>query len=140
MSTVVVGIDDSATAAEAARSAAELAAALGQSLTLVIAHATSKSTHIEGPGGDSWDVSVGADALTTANTVALSLKRIVDDIHIVEATGKPADVLVQEAERLGASVIVVGNKRVHGPGRVLGAIATAVTRNAPCDVYITKTT
>ena len=68
------------------------------------------------------------------------MKDLVEEIDVVEATGKPADVLVQEAERLGASVIVVGNRRVQGPSRVLGAIATAVARNAPCDVYVAKTT
>lgn len=140
MSTVVVGIDGSETAAEAARTAATLAAALGKSLTLVIAHPKSRPVHIEGPGGDSWDASAGGEALATANDVARSLRDIVAEIEVVEADGKPADVLVEEAKRLEADVIVVGNRRVQGPSRVLGAIATAVTHHAPCDVYIAKTT
>lgn len=140
MSTVVVGIDSSETAAEAARSAAKLAAALGTSLTLVIAHAKGPTVHVAGPGGDSWDASAADGAINTANRVARSLRSVVDDVDVVEADGKPAEVLVSQAGRLGADVIVVGNRRVHGPGRLLGAIATAVVRNAPCDVYVAKTT
>lgn len=140
MGTVVVGIDGSATAAEAARSAAELAAALGKSLTLVTAHAGGGSVHIAGPGGDSWDASVADGALNVANRIAKSLREVVQDIQVLEAEGKPADVLVREAHRLDADVIVVGNRRVQGPGRLLGAIATAVAHHAPCDVYIAKTT
>ena len=140
MGTVVVGIDSSPTAAEAARSAAELAAGMGTSLTLVIAHNKERPVYIEGPGGDSWDASAGTEALNTAHRVADTLRDIVSEISVVEATGKPADVLVDQATKLDASVIVVGNRRVQGPSRVLGAIATSVAHHAPCDVYIAKTT
>ena len=54
--------------------------------------------------------------------------------------GKPTEVLIGEAERLGASLIVVGNRRMQGLGRVLGSVANSVAHNAPCDVYIVKTT
>ena len=77
---------------------------------------------------------------TQRGQVADSLRDVVSEIAVVEATGKPADVLVQEAKRLEADIIVVGNRRMQGAGRVLGAIASAVARNAPCDVYIVKTT
>jgi nucleotide-binding universal stress UspA family protein len=140
MSTVIVGIDSSPTAAEAAQSAARLAGALGLSLTLVIAHANKRPVHVDGPGGDSWDLSSGDEARNTANNVAGTLRDLVSEINVVEASGKPADVLVEQAKELDASVIVVGNKRVQGPSRVLGAIATAVAQRAPCDVYIAKTT
>lgn len=140
MGTIVVGIDASETAAEAARIAAGLAASLGTSLTLVIAHAKTRVQQVQGPGGDSWDASASAQALNTANQVADSLRQLVPDIDVVEATGKPADVLVETAERLDADVIVVGNRRMQGAGRVLGAIASAVAHHAPCDVYIAKTT
>jgi nucleotide-binding universal stress UspA family protein len=36
-------------------------------------------------------------------------------------------------------MIVVGNRRMHGIGRVLGSVANSVAHNAPCDVYIAKT-
>ena len=45
-----------------------------------------------------------------------------------------------EAARIDASMIVVGNRRVQGKARVLGSIATDVTRTAPCDVLVVDTT
>jgi nucleotide-binding universal stress UspA family protein len=36
-------------------------------------------------------------------------------------------------------MIVVGNRRMQGIGRVLGSVANSVAHNAPCDVYIAKT-
>ena len=56
-----------------------------------------------------------------------------------EASRKPAEALINEAERFGARMIVVGNRRMRGIGRVLGSVANSVAHNAPCDVYIAKT-
>jgi nucleotide-binding universal stress UspA family protein len=52
----------------------------------------------------------------------------------------PATALCQEAEKVNARMIIVGNRRVQGISRVLGAIATDVARHAPCDVLIANTT
>ena len=40
---------------------------------------------------------------------------------------------------MDARMIVVGNRRMHGIGRVLGSVANSVAHNAPCDVYIANT-
>jgi nucleotide-binding universal stress UspA family protein len=48
--------------------------------------------------------------------------------------------MCDEADRLNAQLIVVGNNRVQGIGRVLGAIALDVARRASCDVLISDTT
>ena len=53
--------------------------------------------------------------------------------------GKPATAFVDEAIRLDARLIVVGNRRVQGVGRILGSVASSVAAHAPCDVYIVKT-
>ena len=55
------------------------------------------------------------------------------------ARGKPAEALIAEAERTNALMIVVGNRRMQGIGRLLGSVANSVAHNAPCDVYIAKT-
>ncbi|WP_281445477.1 universal stress protein, partial [Paenarthrobacter nicotinovorans] len=47
--------------------------------------------------------------------------------------------LVNEAEMQDARLIVVGNRRMQGLGRVLGSVANTVAHTAPCDVYIAKT-
>ena len=52
---------------------------------------------------------------------------------------KPASALLREADRLQADVIVVGNRRMQGVGRLLGSVANEVAHNANCDVYIVKT-
>jgi nucleotide-binding universal stress UspA family protein len=52
---------------------------------------------------------------------------------------KPADALIAEAERLEAELIVVGNRRVQGLGRLLGSVAADVVHHAPCDVLVVKT-
>lgn len=51
----------------------------------------------------------------------------------------PATALCDEAERLEASIIVVGNRGVQGAARLLGSVATDVARRAPCDVLIANT-
>ena len=50
-----------------------------------------------------------------------------------------ASALCDEAERLGASCIVVGNKRVQGMARLLGSVAGSVAKSAPCDVLVVHT-
>ncbi len=41
---------------------------------------------------------------------------------------------------VGADLIVVGNKRMQGAGRVLGSVPNDVARTAACAVLIAKTT
>ena len=36
-------------------------------------------------------------------------------------------------------MIVVGNRRVQGAGRILGSVAAHVTKNANCDVLVANT-
>jgi nucleotide-binding universal stress UspA family protein len=68
-----------------------------------------------------------------------SLPGGVNATHAI-VVAEPADALCQEAERLNASIIVVGNKRVQGMSRVLGSIPLDVAKQAPCNVYIVHTT
>jgi nucleotide-binding universal stress UspA family protein len=138
METVVVGVDGSDTALEAARAAADLARRLDARLHLVMAIARHQQQTVRG-GGESWVINSFA-------TAEQKLGGIAGRVHGGTSTtssvveGDPAKCLVAEAERLDAEVIVVGNKRVHGPGRVLGAVALEVVRRAPCAVHIVKTT
>ncbi|WP_285245660.1 universal stress protein [Pseudarthrobacter sp. fls2-241-R2A-127] len=134
---IVVGVDGSATAKKAAESAKELAEALGGTLHVVSAFDSDK-TEVFGSGSDRWIVSDADAAEQVARTVAESLGR---DITVTysAARGRPADALIKEALRVDARMIVVGNRRMHGIGRVLGSVANSVAHNAPCDVYIANT-
>jgi nucleotide-binding universal stress UspA family protein len=135
---VVVGVDGSETAAQAAREAAELAAALGARLHLVTAVEATKD-EVVGVGDDLWLLSSTDSAKGVANEEAAKLRGVVAEITVAAGEGKPHEVIIAEAERLDARLIVVGNRRMRGIGRVLGSVANSVAHNAPCGVYIAKT-
>jgi nucleotide-binding universal stress UspA family protein len=133
---VVVGVDDSPSARKAAEMALDLAKALGASLHVVTAFDVDRSETF-GVGSDEVRV-WNSDA---SETVAKSLEASRPGLEITHfaARGKPADSLIKEAMRLDARLIVVGNRRMRGIGRLLGSVANSVAHNAPCDVYIANT-
>jgi nucleotide-binding universal stress UspA family protein len=135
---IVVGVDGSETALKAAQTARDLAATLGATLHVVSAF-DSDRTEVFGSGSDEWIVSDAGEAEKVARGVANSLRTPEVNITYAAARGKPAEALIDEAGRAGAQLIVVGNKRMKGLGRVLGSVANSVAHNAPCDVYIAKT-
>jgi nucleotide-binding universal stress UspA family protein len=53
----------------------------------------------------------------------------------VEA-GQPGRVLVDQARRLGAVMIVLATRKEGTPSRLLGAVSQYVLRNAPCPVLV----
>lgn len=135
--TIVVGVDGSATARKAAEAARDLATALGATLHVVSAFDAERSEVLR-TGSDKWLVSDADKAEHVARTVADTLG---GDINITysAAGGRPADALIREAISKEARVIVVGNRRMRGIGRVLGSVANSVAHSAPCDVYIANT-
>lgn len=134
---IVVGVDGSATSRKAAESARDLANALGATLHVVSAFDNDRS-EVFGSGSNKWLLSDADKAESVAKTVADTLG---GDINITysAAGGRPADALIREAIRKEARLIVVGNRRMHGIGRVLGSVANSVAHHAPCDVYIANT-
>lgn len=137
---VVTGVDGSDTAARASGTAARVATALGAKLVVVTAVEKAETEQVGAPG-DEHTLSSGELAEKIADQAVRELKTEFPDLAIEgrAAQGKPADALVDVAEELDASLIVVGNKRVQGVARVLGSIATDVAHKAPCDVYIAHT-
>ena len=55
------------------------------------------------------------------------------------SAGSPAEALLEIAEAVGASTIVVGNRGMHGAKRVLGSIPNTVSHRARCNVLIVST-
>ena len=135
--TILVGVDESATARRAAESAAALARATGAHLHVVTALPPARMGEVRGPGGDTWHVDPIDAARDRLNDMAASWPDVKTDV--VCEMGKPVDVLIRTAERIDADVIVVGNRRMQGVSRVLGAVASDVAHRAPCDVYIVYT-
>ncbi len=136
MNEIVVGVDGSETSRRAATRGADLASARGVGLHLVTSVERSSAT-VRG-GGESWHVDSLTEGEDLLRSIALMLP--LDDITMSVQYADPADAMCSEADRLDATMIAVGNRRVQSAARVLGAIASQVTRHASCDVLIVNTT
>lgn len=135
---VVVGVDGSETAKRAAEAARQLAVALGANLHIVTAFVT-EWTEVVGTGSNQVPVSSRTTAENIARELALELNSSTLQVAYFAVLGSPADALIKHAEQHDATLIVVGNRRMQGVGRILGSVANSVAHNAPCDVYIAKT-
>jgi len=135
---ILVGVDGSDSARKAATRAAELAASTGATLHVLTAvESTTVTTYAD--GATNRTVTPGEEADAVIRDITTTLAGVVPNVESSQMPGKAAHVLVEEAKRLGADLIVVGNRRVQGIGRILGSVATDVAHHAPCDVYIVKT-
>ncbi|MGO9458051.1 MAG: universal stress protein [Acidimicrobiales bacterium] len=137
---VVVGADDSTTAAEAVRSAMELARLVGAELHIVTAY---KPKAVRGSEKlpDEFRFSLltnPADVLLTE--LASQARELGLDPTVHASTSSPVEAIVEVATNEGADLIVVGNKGMHGTQRVLGSIPNSVAHQAPCAVLIVATT
>lgn len=138
MNAIIVGVDGSPQARAAADKAAHMAHLLGAPLHIVSAvHKVEINVAPDGPDG-TW-------LMNSVDVAEQSLEKLADEyrpnitVSTAAVHGEPAALLCSEAARLDASLIVVGNKRVQGLGRVLGSVAGDVAKTAPCDVYIVHT-
>lgn len=134
---IVVGVDNSDTARKAADMARDLAVSLDSALHVVTAF-DSERMETFGRGSDQVIFSEADSAGIVAGSLAKTSGQGLKVTHSA-ARGRPADALIKEAIRLDARLIVVGNRRMRGIGRVLGSVANSVAHNAPCDVYIANT-
>ena len=152
MKKILVGVDTSETALQAARRAAELAAAFDAELHVVSAFSASTMESIRTLQSSHQDTArfqalekllqrYRENAEQIAATTAEALQLESPEVQIVSRAteGSPAAVLLREAELIDADLIVVGNKRVQGITRVLGSIARTVSAEAGCDLFIVNT-
>lgn len=141
MKTILVGVDGSQTAARAATTAAQLATWTGAQLHVVTAFGNTRVEAALKGAAEQWQAATSSTAQGTVDEVAEGLRRQFPELTIssLAVDGKPHAVLVDEAERLDADLIVVGNRGMQGVQRVLGSVADAVAHRAPCDVYIAHT-
>ena len=95
------------------------------------------STHELAVGNDRFHTDWLSDAELFLADIARSLPH--GSITHTVGLGDPAKMLCEEASRLDARAIVVGNRRVQGMSRVLGSVASDVTRLSPCDVMVANT-
>jgi len=139
---ILVGTDGSPTADAAVARAGEAARAAGARLHVV--------TAIDGPARLDRQGELPRDlawAATPGRRADEILRRAVTiagpdlDVELHSRPGDPADVLVDLAGELGADLIVVGNKGMHGMGGyVRPTVPNRVSHRARCDVLIVATT
>ncbi len=139
--TVVVGADNSPTAAEAVQKAIALVKLAGGQLHIVTAYKpeqlTSSASEV-----DKYLKSLGSDALAQSLLGDLQSRAQLAgvDVQTHALTGAPADAICELAAQVHADLIVVGNKGMQGVRRVLGSVPNSVAHRAPCDVLIAFTT
>ena len=142
---ILVGTDGSALSDPTVARASFLAAA--EEADLVIVCAYSGMTMREGAkatntlGDTRTSVVLGreaaSDALATATSTASGLGAQVKASLLVE--GEAASALLRAAQQHEADLIVIGAIRDTSlAGRLLGTVASAVVREAPCEVLVVR--
>jgi nucleotide-binding universal stress UspA family protein len=140
---IVVGTDGSESAKRAVGEAVRLAAALGAEIHLVSAFEPLRGARIGGaPEGAAkvWAPLPDSQVEATLSEAAAGIrfKDIPVTTHAIQHD--PADALLEVAEKVGASMIVVGSKGMHGSKRfVLGNVPNKVSHRARCSVLIVAT-
>ena len=134
---IVVGISDAPTSHIAARTAVELAALAGARVHFV--------TAVDRATQEVVGVATDRFVFDSVDLARESIERVVRTLDVeVEYTvsaveAAPARALIDVATEVNADLIVVGNVRMQGIGRVLGSVGSEVLHNAPCNVLIVKT-
>ena len=140
---IVVGTDGSDTAQRAVDEAVRLAGALGAELHVVSAFEPLRGAKIAGaPEGAAkvWQPLPDSQVESTLSQAAarVRMKNIEVTTHALQKD--PADALLEVAEKVGADMIVVGNKGMHSASRfVLGNVPNKVSHRARCNVLIVST-
>lgn len=136
---VVVGADGSETAAQAVKHAIDLAKLYGGTVHIVSAY---KPQQFSTAGSEEFSKSLDsgdiADSLLAELASHARIAGVPAEMHA--ESGDPARALCSVAARVGADVIVVGNKGMQGVRRVLGSVPNSVAHEAPCSVLIVSTT
>jgi len=139
---IVVGTDGSETAKRAVEEALRLARALGDEIHIVSGYAPLRGARVaEAPQGAAEVWAPLPDSEVRAILEEAAAKARLADIQVQTHALQtdPADALLEVASDVGASLIVVGNRGMHGARRVLGSVPNKVSHQARCNVLIVST-
>jgi len=125
---IVVGVAQVDTAKKAANHGIELATKLGAELHLVTAFSGSdtRPAAAERQHAEGFLESIALSSSLPIRTHALP--------------GDPAEAILRVASEVDADLIVVGNKGMHGPSRLLGSVPNHVAHKTSCSILIVSTT
>ena len=136
---IVVGTDGSATAKRAVAEAVRLAKALDAEVHIVSAY-EARDIRVQSASGTALPTMIddgNVDAKLAEAAASASSEHIVVRTHAVRSD--PADALIDVANRVGATMIVIGNQGMHGARRVLGSVPNTVSHKARCNILIVST-
>jgi nucleotide-binding universal stress UspA family protein len=142
---IVVGTDGSETAKLAVQEAVRLATALDAQVHVVSAFEPLRGVRIAGaPAGAAkvWAPLPDAQVEATLSEAAAAIRIANPDLPVSThaAQNDPADALLKVAGAVGATMIVVGSKGMHGARRLaLGNVPNKVSHRADCNVLIVST-
>jgi nucleotide-binding universal stress UspA family protein len=124
--------------------AAELAALSGATLHIATVGGAATSAMLGDPLAGAAAMSVTADE--TRDELQAIVERAAEPAlaqGVTVAThaliGSAAQALCDLAERVGADVLVVGNRGMKGGRRFLGSVPNTISHHAPCSVLIVDT-
>ncbi len=139
MERIVVGSDLTARSGAAVHLAADLARAQQAVLHLV----TACRPPVVAGAAEVVPVPDHRKMLATARldleAMAVNLRKTGLDVETHVCDGEPSHVLCEVARTVGAELIVVGNRRMQGPARLLGSVPNRVAHHADCNVLIART-
>lgn len=141
---IVVGTDGSETAKQAVAEAVRLAKALDAEVHVVSAFEPLRGARIAGaPEGAAkvWAPRPDdpVEATLSQAAAAVRLAGVSVTTHAIQ-DHDPADALLEVANQVGATMIVVGSKGMHGARRLaLGNVPNQVSHKARCNVLIVAT-
>jgi len=143
---IVVGTDGSESAAEAVRQATEIASMNGAALDVVSAYEPvpkrrSDSEQVGAPADISHEFGPREDVTFALDGALAVAKEAGVEVMPHAMDGDPAEAILTVADKVGADLIVVGNKGMTGARRfLLGSVPNKVSHHAPCSVIIVRTT
>jgi nucleotide-binding universal stress UspA family protein len=136
---IVVGTDGSDTAKRAVGEAIRLATALGASVHVVSAYERVRVVAAAAAAGQVVPLVDDGMVDSKLSEAAATVRAANVDVTTHAVRKEPADALVDVANEVGASMIVVGNQGMHGAKRVLGSVPNSVSHRARCNVLIVST-
>jgi nucleotide-binding universal stress UspA family protein len=144
---ILVGTDGSETAHEALRQAIDLAKLANAQLGIVSAYAPVSGRRVQSeqagaPADVQHEIGPREDVNLVLEAAAAEARKAgVADVQTHPVEADPADAILNIAEKVGADLIVVGNKGMTGARRyLLGSVPNNVSHHAPCSVIIVRTT
>ncbi|MCA3748079.1 MAG: universal stress protein [Rubrobacter sp.] len=141
---ILAAVDGSKEADAALRMAAGISAATGSELHLLYAlDVTPKPPYPHPLAGERWEhylEEAKRKARSFVEEKAEQVRAEGTDVAVAKvAFGRPDREIVEEAEELGASLIVTGSRGLGGVRRALmGSVSDSVVRHAHCPVLVVR--